>query len=92
MNAFQFISRYLKTGMPLTEKRLTLDGNAATKNQGNYIVPIGTAVSELLSFCGAEAPEKVLYGGPMMGIAVPSLDEPVLKNTNAIIAMDKNNK
>ena len=30
---------------------------------------------------------QVLYGGPMMGIAVPDLDQPVLKNTNAVLAM-----
>jgi electron transport complex protein RnfC len=28
----------------------------------------------------------VLYGGPMMGIAVPDLDSPVLKSTNATLA------
>lgn len=81
-----FISRYLKTGMPLTEKRLTLDGNAATKNQGNYIVPIGTAVSELLSFCGAENPEKVLYGGPMMGFPLYDTEQAVTKVNNAVLA------
>lgn len=81
-----FISRYLKTGMPLTEKRLTLDGNAATKNQGNYIVPIGTAVSELLSFCGAENPEKVLYGGPMMGFPLYDTEQVVTKVNNAVLA------
>ena len=36
-------------------------------------------------FCAE--PKKVLYGGPMMGIAVPDLDQPVLKNTNAVLAM-----
>lgn len=81
-----FISRYLKTGMPLTEKRLTLDGNAATKNQGNYIVPIGMAVSELLSFCGAENPEKVLYGGPMMGFPLYDTEQVVTKVNNAVLA------
>ena len=38
-------------------------------------------------FC--QEPKKVLYGGPMMGIAVPDLEQPVLKNTNAVLAMSE---
>ena len=30
---------------------------------------------------------KVLYGGLMMGVAVYSLNDPILKNTNAIVAL-----
>ena len=32
-------------------------------------------------------PAKVVYGGPMMGIAVPDVSAPILKNTNAILAL-----
>ena len=48
-------------------------------------------MSDVFNFCGGfkEEPKKVLYGGPMMGIAVPTLDLPVLKTTNAIIALSK---
>ncbi|MFR4069186.1 MAG: hypothetical protein ACLT1T_10055 [Oscillospiraceae bacterium] len=38
-------------------------------------------------FC--QEPKKILYGGPMMGIAVPDLEQPVLKNTNAVLAMSE---
>ena len=82
-----FISRYCKTGMPLVSRRITLDGNALTKNQGNYSVPIGTRVSELLEFAAADKPEKVLYGGPMMGFCLYDTDQPVIKTTNAILAL-----
>ena len=54
-------------------------------------VPIGTSFSECIALAGG-AKEKeyfVVAGGPMMGIAVPSLEEPVLKNTNAILAFNK---
>ena len=55
------------------------------------IVPIGTALSDVFDFCGGFTadPEKVLYGGPMMGIAVPDTSVPVLKQTNAILALSK---
>lgn len=83
-----FISRYLKTGMPLTEKTVTVDG-AAVKEPKNVIVPVGTALRDVFNFCGGfkDEPSKVLYGGPMMGITVPDLDAPILKQTNAILAL-----
>lgn len=81
-----FIMRYIKTGMPLISKRLTLDGSAVAKNKGNYRVAVGTPVSEILEYCGAEEAAKVLYGGPMMGIALGSEDQPILKTNNAILA------
>ena len=82
-----FIAKYIETGMPLVSKCVTVDGSAVANPQ-NVIVPIGTRVQDLLAFCGTkEEPKKVLYGGPMMGIAVANLRAPVLKNTNAIIAM-----
>ena len=83
------IGKYIKTGMPLVEKCITVDGGAVEKPQ-NVIAPIGTPVSELLNFCGMKSePKKILYGGPMMGIAVPDIDAPVLKNTNAILALNE---
>ena len=84
------IGQYLKTGMPLVEKCVTVDGSAV-QNPQNVIVPIGTPLRDVFEFCsGFKAePGKVLYGGPMMGIAVPNLDVPVLKNTNALVALDE---
>ena len=85
-----FIAEYLEKGIPLVEKCITVDGSAV-KEPKNVIAPIGTSIRDLLEGAGGTdgTPAKVLYGGPMMGIAVPLLDEPVLKNTNAIIAMDE---
>jgi len=82
------IGDYLKTGMPLVERLVTVDG-AAVKEKKNVLVPVGTAVKDVFEFCGGftEDPEKVLYGGPMMGITVPDLDVPVLKQTNALLAL-----
>ena len=85
-----FIAEYLEIGIPLVEKCITLDGSAV-KEPKNIIAPIGTSVAHLVKSAGGlkSEPAKILYGGPMMGIAMPSMDEPVLKNTNAIIVMDK---
>lgn len=84
------IARYIKTGMPLVEKCITVDGSAVRTPQ-NVIAPIGTPLKDVFEFCGGfrAEPYKVLYGGPMMGISVPSLDEPVLKITNAALAFDQ---
>ena len=83
------IGSYLKTGMPLVKKCVTVDGGCVKEPQ-NVIVPIGTMLADVFAFCGGlvSEPEKVLYGGPMMGITVPDLNVPVLKNTNAILALN----
>lgn len=82
------IAHYCQTGMPLVEKCITVDGSAVRKPK-NVIVPIGMKIGDVFEACGGfrEEPKKVLYGGPMMGIAVPDLEQPILKNTNAILAM-----
>ena len=74
--------------MPLVEKCVTVDGGAVKKPQ-NVIAPIGTAIGDLFEVCGglSEDPAKVIYGGPMMGISLPNLSAPVLKNTNAVLAL-----
>ena len=83
------IEQYIETGMPLVEKLVTVDGSAV-KEPKNVFVPIGTRLRDVFEFCGGfcEEPAKVLYGGPMMGTAVPDLDAPILKNTNAILALN----
>ena len=82
------IARYISTGMPLVEKCVTVDG-AAVKEPKNVLVPVGTPLADVFAFCGgfATEPRKILYGGPMMGIAVTDLQAPVLKNTNAVLAL-----
>lgn len=84
------IANYIKTGMPLIEKTVTVDGSAVA-NPKNVIAPIGTLMKDIFDFCGGfkEEPGKILYGGPMMGIAVPDTEQPIMKNTNAIIAFNQ---
>ncbi len=90
VTSLAFIAKYMETGMPLVEKRLTVDGSAIKKPM-NVIAPIGTAIKDVIAFTenGTEDIAKVLYGGLMMGVAVYTLDDPILKNTNAIVALNK---
>lgn len=85
-----FISDYLKTGMPLIKKRITVDGSAV-KEPKNVIVPLGTSIKDLMEFAGGykEEPRKILMGGPMMGLALVDDALPVLKQNNAIIAFNE---
>ena len=82
------IGSYLRTGMPLVEKCVTVDGGAV-KHPQNVIAPLGTSLQQLFDFCGGltAQPAKIIYGGPMMGITVPTAEMPVLKNTNAVLAL-----
>ncbi len=75
---------------PLMERTVTVSGDCV-KNTGNFFVKVGTCARELVEACGGwkegMEPKKVLFGGPMMGTALPSLDVPVCKNNNAITAL-----
>lgn len=84
------LARYLKTGMPLVRKRLTVDGSAI-KEPKNVSVPIGASVKDVIEFCGGykEEPAKLLYGGPMMGTAIANEDMAILKQNNAILAFNR---
>lgn len=82
-----FVSSYIKTGIPLVSKRLTVDGSAV-KEPKNVIVPIGTPIKDVIEFCGGYSQPcgKLISGGPMMGIALANDELPVLKQNNAILA------
>lgn len=90
VNSVSFISQHMKTGMPLIKKIVTVDGSAV-KNPSNVEVLIGTPLEDVFNFTGGfkSEPRKVLMGGPMMGIAQFSLQAPVLKHTNALLAFDE---
>jgi len=83
------LGKYMKDGIPLVSKRLTVDGGAVT-NPGNIRVPVGTAISDIIDFCGGYKGElkKLLRGGPMMGTAMYDDSFPIIKSDNAIIAFD----
>lgn len=85
-----FIARYMKTGMPLITKRVTVDGDAVANPQ-NVEVVIGTQIKDLIEFCGGYSQElgKLIYGGPMMGKALTGDEMPIIKQNNAVLAFGK---
>ena len=83
------MAEYLNTGMPLVERIVTVDGPAVDKPQ-NLIAPIGTRISELLKITGTKSePGKVVVGGPMNGTAICSVDDPIVKVSNAVLVFDE---
>ena len=81
------VMRYIKTGMPFVSRCITVDGPAVISPK-NVIVPLGTAISEVLDFCRVPPKRirKLVVGGPMMGVAIPDADMPIIKYNNGILA------
>lgn len=90
VGSIAFIARYLKTGVPLISRRLTVDGGCIA-DPVNVIVPIGTPIRDVIDFVGGykEQPYKLIMGGPMMGISLPNDDLYILKQNNAILALSE---
>lgn len=76
-------------GRPLVTRLLTLNG-AAVANPGNYEVPLGMMVDELIEAAGGTRNEiaKQVMGGPMMGTILPHLRVPVVKGSSGILLFD----
>lgn len=70
---------------PLFERYTTVTGKKVSK-PGNFLVRMGTPMSDLIELCGGmpEGDNKLLAGGPMMGKALTTADVPVCKGTNSI--------
>ena len=83
------IADAIKTGMPLIERITTVTGKYIA-NPGNFIVKIGTSAKELVEACGGVTAEDALIkaGGPMMGFPQSTLDTPIMKGSNGIIAIE----
>ncbi len=90
VTSLAFLGNYIETGMPLIEKCVTIDGSAV-KKPGKVIAPIGVSIKEVIEALGGykAEPKKILMGGPMMGMAVPSDECPIVKNNNGILAFNQ---
>lgn len=75
---------------PLIERIVTVSG-PRVPYPGNYIIKIGTPVGHVLSECGLKEGDlkgsKVILGGPMTGMAVHSLEVPVVKTTTGVLVL-----
>ncbi|MFH1664683.1 MAG: electron transport complex subunit RsxC [Candidatus Omnitrophota bacterium] len=76
---------------PLIERIVTISGDCMYR-PGNYLVRVGSTIRDIVERYGIELyadPAKIISGGPMMGIAQPHLDVPLLKNTSGILFLSK---
>jgi len=80
----------LVEGMPIIEKIVTVSGLAVGKPM-NLKVKIGTMFNEILDHAktNRDEIEKLVMGGPMMGMAQPSETVPVIKGTSGLLALTK---
>jgi len=84
------IQRGVVRGKPLMARNLTLSGDMVN-NPGNYKVKIGSSYKDLITFTGGlkGKPYKIISGGPMMGVALFSLDVPVIKTSSSILCVSE---
>ncbi|HHQ6723243.1 TPA: electron transport complex subunit RsxC [Serratia fonticola] len=81
------IKRAIVDGEPLIERVVTLTGDAMSQ-PGNVWARLGTPVQHLLAFGGyqPQSPQMVIMGGPLMGFTLPTLDVPIVKISNCLLA------
>ena len=81
------VKRAIVDGEPITERVVTLTGEAIAQPR-NVWGRLGTPVSHLLHHVGftPSARQMVIMGGPLMGFTLPSLNVPLVKISNCILA------
>lgn len=74
--------------MPLIHRVVTITGNGVN-SPCNADVPLGISHAYLMEKCLGlkEETVKIISGGPMMGMAMDSLDYPVNKTSSSILAL-----
>jgi electron transport complex protein RnfC len=80
------LHRYFDFGEPSLSRIVTMTGNVRTPR--NYEVLFGTPLTDLIAAAGGalDQTDDYIMGGPMMGFSLPSVDVPITKATNCIIA------
>lgn len=80
-----FIYGYIKTGVPLVRRRITIDGNIVN-NPANFFIPVGTLLHSIVGFADVrKQPDRIVLGGPMMGSCAFDPDTPLGKTNNAVL-------
>lgn len=74
---------------PLIERVVTVTGSIV-KKPGNYKIRIGTLLCDVIADVGlTEEAARIVFGGPMMGLAVVSPETPVTKSTSGILFLSE---
>ncbi|MDF9393656.1 MULTISPECIES: electron transport complex subunit RsxC [Methylococcus] len=80
------VFRAVVRGEPLIERIVTVTGKGI-RNPGNWLARIGTPIADLVRYSGgySGAAERLILGGPMMGISLPSDALPLVKAANCVL-------
>lgn len=89
VTTMSMIGHFLRTGMPLIKRRVTVTGDAVARPQ-NVEVVIGTRIRDIVDYCGlAKEPHKIIVGGPMMGNAQIDLDYPLVRQNGGLLVFSE---
>ncbi|MDR2164825.1 MAG: electron transport complex subunit RsxC [Zoogloeaceae bacterium] len=82
------VSDAVRLGRPLVARIVTVNGGAV-RAPGNFLVPVGALVEDVLRCAGglSREPARLVMGGPMMGMSLPHARVPVVKGTSGILAL-----
>ena len=83
------LCRAVYEGRPIVDRVVTVAG--CVKQPANYLARIGTPVEWLIDTSGGLLPQTkmLIYGGPMMGMAISRQDIPVTKGCSGVLALEK---
>ncbi|MCL1867136.1 MAG: RnfABCDGE type electron transport complex subunit C [Oscillospiraceae bacterium] len=80
-----FLSEYMRTGVPLITRRVTIDGDIVNSAK-NAFLPVGTPLEYIIKIADLrKPPDRIIFGGPMMGSSVYDMNTPVTKTTGAVL-------
>ena len=90
VSTYAAIYRSIRLGLPLIQRIVTVSGEAIAEPR-NFAVRIGTPFHDLIELAGGlhDKTERVINGGPMMGVAQSDLSVPVVKATNSVLCLLK---
>jgi len=81
------LADFFERGQPLISRIVTITGGGVNQPR-NIEARIGTRVSDLIALAGGYEgePQRLIMGGPMMGVALASDELPITSATNCLIA------
>ncbi len=80
--------RAVDAGEPLLSRIVSVTG-PGVHSPGNYEVALGTPIAHVIAQAGGYTPaaERLVLGGPMMGLALPHDDFPLVKASNCVLVL-----
>jgi electron transport complex protein RnfC len=84
------VAQAVTEGKPLIERIVTVTGNGVRRPR-NLLTRIGTPIEYLVDQCGGYTDDaaRLILGGPMMGYALSSDSNPVIKAANCILVLSE---